>query len=344
MGFPFLDAVTISMSFVIGGSLSSGNSQYPWNIDNIGVHKFTLAHNQTPESYVTMQFAMFCDEVTRLSDGKITFDQRVAGTLLADNEALDGVMNGVADFVHIKASQHVGTIPDLSPMTLVGLHDFSDWEGFCADLAPILDDIYAEYGIKHIGLLPETYTLIVNTIKPIRKPSDTIGMTFRASGRWTSLTVSAWGSAATTIPLPDLADAFNRGSVDGVMVGWNIVVPFAIYEVTPYVSVTDLTENGSSLVMTKSTFDKLNADEQALLEYVGHEWQFTTKQVTFDWCDQYRKFIEGEGRNEIIDLTPEECAEFRRLALGLLDDMIPELSPLGIQLVNILKDYHGIPR
>lgn len=325
----------------------ASNSATPstaWNPDNIREHKFILAHGLPAEAMTGQQYHQFAVAVDELSGGKMKVDEQVGGVLVTDMETLDAVRTGTVDFIHSKGSFVSGTITDLSPITIAGYYGGKDWNGFVEKLRPILSEIYADFGIKYLGALNENCSVIVNRVKPITAPGDVAGMTFRASGRWLSKTVEAWGGAAVSIPLADLADSFNKGAIDGVMTGWNIIVPYKCYEVCKYVTTTTMAEGFAGLLMNMDSWNDLNADEQALIAEAGMVFQTKSYELATKFAADYLKTVTDSGRNEIIALSPEQEAEFIRIAYSLIPEVQNEekLSPKGEQLIKILKEENGI--
>jgi TRAP-type C4-dicarboxylate transport system substrate-binding protein len=318
------------------------DNSYPWNPDNIGEHSFMLAHGLPAEGMTGLQYNEFAVAVEELSGGKMKIDQRVGGTLLTDTETLDAVRAGTVDFIHSMGSFVSGTVTDISPMTIAGYYGGDDWQGFAERIHDVVESIYADHGIKYLGALAQGYSVIANSSKRISAPDDVKGMTFRASGTWLSKTVEAWGGAATVISLADLADAFNRKTVDGVMTGWNIIAPFKIYEVAEYITTTTISEGFAALLMNADRWNEMNADEQALLEYAGRFFEIRSMELANEFMVSYRKEIEDSGRNQIYDLTPAEEQEFMKIAYGLFPQMEPELGPKGLELINTLKEINGI--
>lgn len=319
-------------------------SEYPWNPDNIREKTFILAHGLPAEAMTGQQYHQFAVAVEELSNGKMKIDEKVGGVLVTDMETLDAVREGTVDFIHSKGSFVSGTITDLSPITIAGYYGGDDWLGFVEELRPVLSDIYADYGIKYLGALNENCSVIVNSVRPITAPGDVAGMTFRASGTWLSKTVQAWGGAAVSIPLADLADSFNKGAIDGVMTGWNIIVPYKCYEVCKYVSTTTMAEGFAGLLMNMDSWNDLNEDEQMLIAEAGLVFQSKSLELANKFAADYLKEVQDSGRNEIIALSPEQEAEFIRIAFSLIPEVeeVEKLSPKGLELIRILKEVNGI--
>ena len=327
-----------------GGDSSAPGGDGNWNPDNIGTHSFIMAHGLPGAGMTGMQYQVFADKVAELSGGKMTVDYRPGGTLITDTQTLDSVMAGTVDFVHIKGSFIANVVTDLSPITIAGYYGGDDWLGFVDDVRPILKDIFADYGINMLGSLYEGSSVIACTTKNITSPSDVQGLTFRASGTWLSRTIGVWGGAATVIALADLADTFNRRAVDGVMTGWNIIVPFSIYEVTPYLTNTTMAEGWAGLLMNMERFNDLNADEQALITEAGLYFEEQSFTLGNQFIAEYVETSENSGFNTVVQLTPAQEQEFINLAYSLFPMIEAEeaLTSKGLEFIRILKEINGI--
>jgi TRAP-type C4-dicarboxylate transport system substrate-binding protein len=154
--------------------------------------------------------------------------------------------------------------------------------------------------------------------------------------------VEAWGGAATTIGLADLADAFSKKTVQGTATGLNIIVPFKIYEVTKYLTLTSISEGFAALIMNGDTWESLNADEQALIAEAGKVFVQKAYDIAIANTDVYVGTIEDDGLNEVYELTAAEQQDFINVAYSLFPQMESEVGDKGQQLRDLLKQSNGI--
>ena len=92
---------------------------------------------------------------------------------------------------------------------------------------------------------------------------------------------------------------------------------------------------------TSTVWNSLNADEQAIISAAARVFEEKSMEIGVQCMNDYRKQVEESGLNEIYDLTPEEQAEFVKLAMGLYDEMAPGLGEKGLKLIEILKQANG---
>jgi C4-dicarboxylate-binding protein DctP len=311
-----------------------------WNPANIREHTFILAHGMA-ESSPDRAYHAFCEKVKELSDGKIVIEEQINGTLLKDTETFEGLRSGTADFIHSMGSYVNATITELSPLTIAGYYGGDDWLDFAFGTKDLVESIYGEYNIKFLGGLYQGTSVFASSKVQIKQPGDVVGLAWRASGDWVIKTVEAWGGAATNIALPNLADAFQKGTVDGVTTGWTIVGGWGIYEVAKYLTTSNITEGFAALLMNGDSWNKLNADEQALIAYAGDFFVNNNYELTKVECQNYYDKIKAEGKNEIYELTAAENKAFLDIANSLYPEMAKSLGDKGKQLIDQLDFYNG---
>ena len=322
----------------------SGGSEYPWNPDNIGNHDFILAHGMAAENVVSKCYHEFCVIVEELSGGKMKIEEKIGGTLVTDTETFDALLDGTVDFIHSMGSYVSGVVKDLSPLTIAGYYGGDDWPSFAYGTKDLVGKIYADYGVKYLGALYQGTSVIACSAKQIKQPSDVAGLAFRASGEWVSKTVEAWGGAASNIALPQLADAFSKNTVEGVVTGWTIIGGWGIYEVAKYLTTTDICEGFAALLMNGDKWNSLNADEQALLNYAGERFIDRNYELTIEECGNYLDRVVSEGLNELYQLPPDVNQQFIEIAYSLYPVMEAggTLGSKGLELIQMLKQFNGI--
>ena len=325
--------------------VSSGDeNKYPWNPANIRSQHFILAHGMAPENVVSKCYHAFCEYVKELSDGKMEIEEMINGTLLKDLDTFNGLRDGTADFIHSMGSYVSSTVVDLSPLTIAGYYGGDDWLDFAFGTKDLVSQIYADYNIKYLGALYQGTSVIACSEKQIKQPGDVKGLPWRASGDWVIKTIEAWGGAATNISLPNLADAFQKGTVVGVTTGWTIIGGWGIWEVAKYLTTTDICEGFAALLMNGDVWAKLNADEQALLEYAGDMFVRNNFELTKVACQEYYDKIKAEGKNELYQLPAADNRKFIEIAYSLYPEMEAggTLGSKGLELIKILRRYNGI--
>lgn len=312
------------------------------NLENVREKSFILAHGIPAQAMTGQQYNAFAEAVAEISGGKMTIDQKVGGTLITDTESLDAVMDGTVDFIHSMGSYVTGTIPNIAPVTIYGyfIGDSDAWFGFADAVRDVMGDIYGEFGVHFVGSLYQGTMVVVCTNKLIKSPVDMDGEFFRTSGTWVSKTVQSWGATPTTIGLADLTTAFERNTVQGTTTGWNIAVPFKLYEVAKNITFTTFNEGYAALLMNGDTWDGLNADEQAVITAAGKVFEQKSVEIALELREGYKKTIEDAGVNT-YELSDAEQQKFFEKSMTVFDEVKNEVTGPGLELLDVLESLRG---
>jgi TRAP-type C4-dicarboxylate transport system substrate-binding protein len=312
------------------------------NLANIGEHTFILAHGLPAQSMTGQQYHAFAEAVKEISGGKMVIDEKVGGTLLTDPETLDAVMDGTVDFIHSMGSYVTGTIPNVAPVCVYGyfVGDSDAWFGFADAVRPVMSEIYGEFGIHFVGSLYQGVSGIVCTDKQIKAPADMKGLSFRASGTWISKSIESWGAAPTTIALPDLTTALERKTVQGTATGFNIIVPFKLFEVAKNITITSINEGYAACLMNAKTWDSLNTDEQAVITAAGKVFEQKSVEIGNASVAQYQQAVKDAGCN-VYELTADEQKAFVDLSLKVMDEVKTQVTEPGLELISILDSLRS---
>ena len=308
------------------------------NLANVRERTFILAHGIPQQAMTGQQYHAFAEAVKELSGGKMIIDEKVGGTLITDQESLDAVMDGTVDFIHSMGSYVTGTIPNVAPVTIYGyfIGDSDQWFGFADAVRDTMSDIYGEFGIHFVGSLYQGTMVIVCTNKLIKSPADMNGEFFRTSGTWISKVVQSWGATPTTIGLADLTTAFERNTVQGTTTGWNIAVPFKLYEVAKNITFTTYNEGYAALLMNGETWNSLNDDEKAIINEAGKVFEQKSVEIALALREDYKKTITDAGINTYT-LTADEQQQFFDKSLPVFDEVKNEVKGPGLELISILE-------
>jgi len=108
--------------------------------------------------------------------------------------------------------------------------------------------------------------------KPIKTLADAKGLKVRVqqSDLWVSL-LEAMGANATPMPFGEVYSALQTGVIDGAENNWPSYESTRHFEVSKFYSVTEHSLSPEALVMSKKSFDKFNAADQAIIKAAAKE-------------------------------------------------------------------------
>jgi tripartite ATP-independent transporter DctP family solute receptor len=140
---------------------------------------------------------------------------------------------------------------------------------------PIGDSILKEFE-KHdlIGLAfyDSGSRSFYNSKRAINTPADMKGLKIRVqqSDMFVSL-VSALGANATPMAFGEVYSALQTGVIDGAENNWPSYESTKHFEVSKFYSLTEHSLSPEVLVMSKKSFDKLSAEDQAIMKAAAKE-------------------------------------------------------------------------
>ncbi|MCC8028493.1 MAG: TRAP transporter substrate-binding protein [Lachnospiraceae bacterium] len=299
-----------------------------------------LAHGNSATGMTGLAYDKFAEYVDELSGGALQIDVYPAGTLVNDSENFNAVMDGTVDMVHDNVPRQSSTITDLAVLEVPGYFtgDTSEWLEFVDELREPLDEIYQEYGIKYLAANYQGTSVFVANDKQISTPSDLEGLTVRAMGTWISKSIENWGGAPTTLSLSELPNALERGTVDAAFTGWVIAIPNSLYEISDYITYTNMCESYADVLINLDVWESLTEEQQGWLEEAGRMFEEYTVTLAEEMVESGKQEAADGGCN-VYELTEEENQAFLDAVEPLFDECGATLSDKGQEILDIVNAY-----
>jgi len=284
-------------------------------------------------------YEFFAKTVNEESGGQIEIKTFPAGSLISDSQILDAVAKGTVDFGHFAIPYVTPTIKELTPLEVPGAYPGDRYYDLDRVTHPIVEKIFAKYGIKYLGL-DDASTISFLGIKKFGKvvtsPIDLKGQTVRASGKWGGEAVMMWGGSPIMIPLADVPIALGRGTVSVGYIGWVLNNSLKLYEAAPYVTFTGLQEVYRGIIMNERAWKKLNASQQEALLRAVKKWMTFMNQNLSAELKKFEKILKDAG-NTVHQLTKAQNDEFKKVTEPLWEKIIPIAGADGMELIKALR-------
>ena len=230
-----------------------------------------------PDTYALVKVdKWFMDEVTKRTDGAITFEPYYNGTLLTASDMLPGIAAGAADMGNSVPSVYNRADYPLSNITLPFITERVDSvsKAFKA-LYEENEAFRKEYEDKGIRLLydPAYGENTLWSTKPVAKPDDVNGLRVRAVLAIGDA-LADLGASTVAIPWNEALEGMQRGVVDAMSAApFDTAVAGGLPEVAPYGS--DVGRMGvyavSATVLNVDTWSKLEPEVQDIFNQVAAE-------------------------------------------------------------------------
>ncbi|MGX1701956.1 TRAP transporter substrate-binding protein DctP [Microbacterium sp. NPDC055357] len=182
----------------------------------------------------------FQEYVTEHTEGKVTFENYWSGSLIAAQDVLPSLRDGIADMGSLHPANFPQELPvsnwvaDFgfgvigSPVQDIAAGAVASYE-LTVDFEPITDE-FAANGLKPIWYTASPTTMALCT-EPIETVSEMQGVPIRASGAAQTLVVEALGAVPVTVAYGESYEAIQRGVVDCHLAPVGAWPPLSLHEV-----------------------------------------------------------------------------------------------------------------
>lgn len=208
------------------------------------------------------------DLVKERSGGRICIEVFHSAQLGEEKDTIEQTQFGVIDLNRVSMGPFNNIIPETQVPSLPYIFRSTD------HMHKVLDgdagaDILAAFG-NH-DLVGLTYydagsRSFYNSQKPIKSMDDLAGMKFRVmqSDLFVDM-VAALGANATPMPYGEVYSSIQTGVIDGAENNWPSYESSGHFEVAGYYTLDQHLMVPEVLVMSKMSFDKLSAEDQAII-------------------------------------------------------------------------------
>jgi TRAP-type C4-dicarboxylate transport system substrate-binding protein len=151
---------------------------------------------------------------------------------------------------------------------------------------------------------------------PIIVPEDAKGMKVRGGSREMDLMLKAAGAAVVTLPSNEIYAGMQTGAMDAALTSSTSLISFRLEEVSKSLTTG---RNGAywfmfePLLMSKTVFDKLTKEQQAIIMAVGAELEaFGRKSAQLD--DSAVAAVYQRAGAKVVDLSPAIVKKWQTIA------------------------------
>ena len=259
------------------------------------------------------------DYINENSNGTITaipyFDTALGdASSLTEALKMDTVDIGVAGTAYFSS-----LVPEIEVFQLPFL--FGDLEAArTATSGPVAEKIngmFADNGIIGLSFWENGFRELSNNVREVRTPADMDGIKMRTLGSKIQIdTWSAFGAMTTQIDASEIYTSLQQGTIDAQDNPLHEIVSRKLYEVQPYVSITDATYTPLYLAMSKLRWDAMSESQQALIVEAAAYGRQAMLDATDEAQAEAKQTLIDNGVTVIEDVDKEA---FKEIALPLWD-------------------------
>jgi TRAP-type C4-dicarboxylate transport system substrate-binding protein len=302
---------------------------------------FKFAGNAPETDLASVAYKHWAQLIDERTGGRIKFQFFWAGSLLTQTQMFQGVRDGLADFAGPAMSYVSGQIPDVAlfevPFAYPTEQDLT--LQFHRDVQPILDDIFSkDFNQRLVFANPATTPDPVSCRdKHLDSEQKWRGTLLRTAGRWQARTAEAWGAKSVVIDLGDAYTAIQRGTADCLLLVYNLIDSFKLYEVAKYITRIDHSINLQAATVNLDTWNKVPKEDQEILVQAGRETQDFIMAQRADFVTKTVDKFKGLGVR-ICTPSQQELARLRSATEPVLAEIAQLQTDKGKQIQQMARD------
>jgi TRAP-type C4-dicarboxylate transport system substrate-binding protein len=262
-------------------------------------------------------------------------------------QLVDRVKDGVDDLVLTLPGYTPGRFPIMEAFELP----------FMTNTAEVASAAAWDYLLKHGSKeFPGTKILatwvhdegfVSTSNKSISKMEDFRGLKIRAASRQSSKLLARLGATPVGMPIPPVADAMTKGTIDGFMTAWEIIPSFKLHEVSKYhteieASRPSMFTAGFVFAMNQAKYDSLPADLKRVID--NHSGAGLSRTIGRYWDEATavgRKAAQDRG-NQFIKISAAETDRWIQASATLHDEWVSDMDKKGLPGKQMLQDARDL--
>lgn len=297
-----------------------------------------LAHYVPAAHFFSKYLANWADTLRERSNGRIDIQIFDGAQMGPTPRYYDLARTGVADITWILH----GATPGRFPLTelinlpyLVGSAEIGTKVLNDPAIRAYLDKEHE--GVKVLYLLTHQPGNLHTRKKAVRSPADMKGMRIRFAAATIREYVAALGGTPVGVPPPEIAEALQKGTIDGVFIDYGGAhTAFKLGGLVKHTTELYAYVTSFAVVMNQDSYDKLPEDLQKLIdetttgvsEEIGKMW---------DAADAPgKKYLKAEG-GKTVELTPEEAAVFRKVGEEVTQKVVADTAAKGLPAKEVYE-------
>lgn len=280
---------------------------------------------------------MVADEVAA-ADVDLNIDIFPSASLFKPLEQYRPLTRGQLDMTVLPLSYAGGQVPAYNLTLMPGLVKSHDHAARLID-SPFFEEIEALLNRDDVMTLVPGYLAgaFGSTDECIRSPEDVQGMQTRAAGKAFEQMLAEAGASINSMPSSEIYNAMQTGVLDAAMTSSESFASFRLYEqIGCYTAPAEyaLWFMYQPLLMTKSTFDDLNEEQQAALtaaaEKATQMYLEEAKAADAAAAQTFR-----DAGVEVIEMTEADFDAWREVAARSSYPAFVEETPNGQELLDM---------
>jgi TRAP-type C4-dicarboxylate transport system substrate-binding protein len=192
-------------------------------------------------------------------------------------------------------------------------------------------------GVKVIALWAAEDAGLMTRGKPIKTLEDVKGLRMRSPSAAQARQLAVMGATPVAMPITELYPGLDRGTIDGAMVPFSVIIDFRIGEVAKTYTISGPLFGRSSflIAMNQKKFDSLSAKAKAAID------KHSGLPLSLRATDVYiKRSAEGvasvRGKAEVVEFSKAEQEKIAKVLRPIVDEWVKDSEAKGIPAKKML--------
>ncbi|MTI18140.1 TRAP transporter substrate-binding protein [Rhodobacteraceae bacterium RKSG542] len=302
-----------------------------------------VAHGNNEQFHMHKAWEKFKEVVEAESKGEIAVEIYANGQMGEDRELLEFVQDGTIDLnastvavlagwdTAFAASELPYMFPDRATALAALNGSYGEWLFKRAE----------EIGFKGLGWFETGFRNINNSVRPIYKPEDLDGIKIRTMQVDAHMAAFRHlGANPTPMAFGEVYSALQQGVVDAQENPLSAIVTSRLYEVAPFVSLTNHVYSTHIVVMNPDRFESLPENYQDLILRAVKEGEAHQQAIIAKEEQEMIAILEKEG-GKVNALSPEEIKVFQDRISEISADLKGMVDPEAYEVLRKAVENKG---
>ena len=242
----------------------------------LGATKLRFAYSMPGKAPPGDSWEWWGEELNRQTNGQYEVEYYPLQSLFKVSAAIENIIKGTGDIANISIRTTAHRYPLLAvtmlptvrwPNDVQGIHDASVGIMKLIEEFPAIQKEVKDFKVLWVLMLTDYYLF---TKKPISKPSDLKGINIGCGGSQAAFVKSQGGGAVGIIP-PRSYMNLKTGVIDGMVMSYNAVGHYKIWEVTEYAYEIPMGRVPLPMIMNLDSWNAAPPDVQKLMMDLGEQ-------------------------------------------------------------------------
>ncbi|WP_066342016.1 TRAP transporter substrate-binding protein [Azohydromonas lata] len=292
---------------------------------------------QNPKEHPQGQGAQkFADLVSQKSGGKITVKLFPGGTLGGDVQTVSALQGGTLEMTVLNAGILQSQVKEFA------VYDFPFLFNTAQEADAVTDGAFGKNlfaklepkGLVGLNYWDLGFRDLTNSKRPVGKAEDIAGLKIRViqSPIYIDL-FNALGANATPMPFPEVYPALEQKAIDGQENPATVIRANKFNEVQKYLTLTHHIYNTQAVIVSKKFWDKLTADEKALITDAAAQATTFQRGISRTQADVALDDLKKAGM-QVTELPAAEVAKLRAKVKPVIDKQTAVVGADTLKALN----------